>query len=134
MKVLDCCAETYKQLTRKRDLWEEENALFKAHAHHPYEGVNKGELSRLKEVVLFAKEHFLDTLKEIRFLAASFADKGLDFVAGYAYSRAVKLLATPPFNGWTVYGGLLREIARFHTRMGDHLQAEAHLRELVKLS
>lgn len=121
MESLDCYEELFKQSTRLLGVLELDW----------YKSSN--EKSSYLQDQSFAMEHLLNALAEVRSLAASLAKNGSPEIAECAYSRAVKIFASPPFNKMTIYGGLLREVALFHMNSGSASCAEKYLKELLEL-
>jgi tetratricopeptide (TPR) repeat protein len=129
MKYLDCCEEIFEQSCLTIDPLENPKAQLPP--HHPYKDFS--DTSDLPQVQSAAREQLLVTLTEIKFLAAKVAKNGDSDAAECAYSRAVKAFGSPPFNTTAAYAELLREAGSFYMKNGDNLQAEKHLRQVLKL-
>ncbi|KAF4631243.1 hypothetical protein G7Y89_g6896 [Cudoniella acicularis] len=129
LKNLDYFDEIFKHCCRTITSLESMNAILPH--HHPYKHADDtSELSRIRSS---AKEHLLVTLAEIKHLAASATENGDPNVAERAYSRAVKVCASPPLNSNAVYVDLLRDAASFYMKNGDYVEAERHLQNVLKV-
>jgi len=126
---LDCYEELFKQCWRTIEYLKSTNARLQP--LHPHKNVNC--ISELSQVQAWAKERLHTTLADVRHLVESVtANKDLD-AAECAYSRAINVFGSPPFNTTDEYVELLELAASFHIKNDDNLQAEKYLNEIFRV-